>query len=143
MRPSPFISAIALAFALAAPAFAKDYSWKIASPDHEQTYAFGSETHRAWQNWNGHLALLLTFTNDPFVDRDNPRQWDNFRFDFPGVRLGSDGTFYYQTSDGRRIQVARIRPGFLGFDEVHLLPNAEVIVLRPHGCITVYLNVHA
>jgi hypothetical protein len=129
---------------LAAPASAKGYYWKLVSPDHEQTYAFGSETNRVWSNWKGHLALLLTFTNDPYVDRDNPRRWDNFRFDFPNVRLGSDGhTFYYHTGGGRSIPVAMIRPGFLGFDEVRLLPSASVVVSRPHGYITVYLNVFA
>jgi hypothetical protein len=127
--------------ALAAPAYAKDGYWKLVSPDHEQTYAYGSETNRVWKNWKGHLALLLTFTNDPFVDRQNPRQWDNFRFDFPNVRLGADGrTFNYRTSDGRSIPVAAIRPVFLG-DEVRLLPNASAMVSRPHGYITVYLNV--
>jgi hypothetical protein len=131
-------------FALAASASAKNFYWKVVSPDHEQTYAFGSETNRVWKNWKGHLALLLTFTNDPFVDRQNPRQWDDFRFDFPNVGLGSDGhTFYYQTSDGRRIPVAARRAGFLGFDEVRLLPSASAVVSRPHGYITVYLNVFA
>ena len=130
--------------ALTAPVSAKDYFWKLVSPDHEQTYAFGSETNRVWRNWKGHLALLLTFTNDPFVDRQNPRQWDDFRFDFPNVRIGPDGhTFYFHTQDGRSIPVAMTHAGFLGIDEVRLLPSASVVVSRPHGYITVYLNVLA
>jgi hypothetical protein len=128
--------------ALAVPAAARNYFWKIVSPDHGQTYAYGFENNRVWKNWNGHLALLLTYTNDPFVDRQNPREWDNFRFDFPSVRLGADGrTFYYHTSDGRRIPVAAIRSGFLGIAEVRLLPNANAVVSRPSGYITVSLNV--
>ena len=142
--PRSFLTALVLGtwLALAAPASAKDYYWKLVSPDHEQTYAYGTETNRVWRNWNGHLALLLTFTNDPFVDRQNPRQWDNFRFDFPNVRIGADGrTFFYHTSDGRRIEVATVKHDFLGFDEVRLLPNTSAVVSRPHGYITVYLNV--
>ena len=30
---------------------------------------------------------------------------------------------------------------FLGVDEVHLLPNVNLVVDRPHGYITVYLDV--
>ena len=128
--------------ALGLPAFAGDYFWKLVSPDHEQTFAYGTETNRVWKLWGRHLALLLNFTNDPYVDYDNPRQYDNFRFDFPNVRLGTDGrTFYYQTTDGRRIPVAAIRPDFFGIGEVRLLPNANVVVRRPSGYITVYLNV--
>jgi hypothetical protein len=144
--PRSFLTALVLVtwFALAASASAKNFYWKVVSPDHEQTYAYGTETNRVWKNWNGHLALLLTFSNDPFVDRQNPRELDNFRFDFPNVRIGSGGhTFYYHTNDGRSIPVAMIRSGFLGFDEVRLLPSASAVVSRPHGYITVYLNVLA
>ena len=127
---------------LAAPALAVTHFWPLVSPDHAQTWAYGTETSRVWKQWGRHLALLLTFTNDPFVDRDSPRQTDNFRFDFRDIRLGADGrTFYYPPADGRRIPVAAIRPDFLGVGEVRLLPNANVVVSRPSGYITVYLNV--
>jgi hypothetical protein len=100
------------------------------------------ETNRVWRRWGRHLALLLDFTNDPYVDYTNPRQYDNFRFDFPDVRLSADGhTFYYRTADGRLIPVAVLKPGLLGIEEVRLLRNANVVVSRPHGYITVYLNV--
>jgi len=100
------------------------------------------EQSLVWKLWGRHLALLLNFTNDPYVDYNNPREYDNFRFDFPRVRIGADGrTFYYHTADGRRIPVAAIHSGFLGIDEVRLLPNANVVVSRPSGYITVYLNV--
>ncbi len=95
-----------------------------------------------WKLWGNHLALLLTYTNDPFVDWQNPRQWEDFRFDFPGVRIGSDGrTFYYHTAGGRNIAVAAIKSGFLGIKEVKLLPNANVVVNSRSGYLTVYLNI--
>jgi hypothetical protein len=115
--------------------------WRVASPDHEQTWAYGTETGRVWKNWHGHLALLLHYTNDPFVDRQNPRQYDDFRFDFPSIRLGPDGrTFSYHPPGGHAVDVATLRPGFLGIDEVRLLPGANVIVQAPHGSITVVLD---
>jgi hypothetical protein len=118
------------------------HSWQLTSPDHAQTFSFGTETNRVWKGWGGRLLLLLDFTNDPHVDRDNPRSYDSFRFDFPGVRIGADGrTFYYHASDGRLIPVAEKKAGFLGIEEIKLLSNANVVVSRPHGYITVYLNV--
>ncbi len=137
--------AFAAWLAVAPSAFASGtHFWRLVSPDHEQTFAYGSETNRVLAEWgrDGHLAVRLNFTNDPFVDWDNPRQYDDFRFDFPAVRVGADGrTFYYRTSEGRAIPVAVKRADFLGVEEVRLLPNASLVVARPHGFITVYLNV--
>ena len=133
-----------LAFmAMGAPASAAtNHFWQITSPDHAQTFAYGTETNRVWKQWGSHLALLLDYTNDPYVDYNFPRQYDNFRFDFPNVFLGADGrTFYYRTTDGRRIPVATKRPDLFGIDEVKLLPNASVAVRLPSGYITVFLNV--
>ncbi|HEV3272415.1 MAG TPA: hypothetical protein VGZ93_09565 [Candidatus Methylacidiphilales bacterium] len=116
--------------------------WNVASPNHEQTFAYGSEQHRVWaeRGRDRHLAVLLDFTNDPYVDSDNPRQYDNFTFSFPGVTLGKDGhTFYYRTPDGRSIPVAAKRPDFFGINEIHLLPNAFLIVDKPHGYLTLTL----
>jgi hypothetical protein len=116
--------------------------WRVASPDHEQTFAYGSETNRVWaeRGRDRHLALLLDFTNDPYVDSDNPRRYDNFIFAFPDVTLGKDGrTFYYHPSDGRSIPVASKRPDFFGVNEIHLLPNASLIVDKPHGYLSLSL----
>lgn len=118
--------------------------WFIVSPDHAQTFAFGTETKRAWAQLapNQHLGLYLNFTNDPYVDRDNPRRYDNFLFNFPAVRLGGDGrTFFYHTPEGRLVPVARKRPDLFGFDEIKLLPNAELLVHSPHGYLTLTLVV--
>jgi hypothetical protein len=116
--------------------------WREPSPDHEQTFAYGTETKRVWDERgpDRHLVVLLNFTNDPYVDRDNPRRYDNFTFSFPGVTLGKDGrTFYYHTSDGHSIPVADKRPNFLGINEIHLLPNASLIVDQPHGYLSLAL----
>jgi hypothetical protein len=116
--------------------------WHVASPDHEQTFSYGTETNRVWaeRGRDRHLAVLLNYTSDPFVDREHPRQYDNFTFSFPGVTLGKDGhTFYYHTSDGRSIPVASKRPDFLGINEIHLLPNASLIIKKPHGYLSLSL----
>jgi hypothetical protein len=116
--------------------------WCVPSPDHEQTFAYGSEQRRVWatRGHDSHLAVLLDFTNDPYVDQTNPRQYDNFIFAFPNVTLGKDGhTFYYHTSDGRSILVASKSPDFLGINEIHLLPNAYLKVDKPHGYLSLSL----
>ena len=118
--------------------------WQVDSPDHEQTFAYGSEQSRVWaeRGRDRHLVVLLDFTNDPYVDRINPREYDNFTFSFPGVTMGKDGhTFYYHTSDGRSIPVAAKRPDFLGVNEIHLLPNASLIIHSPHGYLSLVLEV--
>ena len=118
--------------------------WRIPSPDHEQTWAFGSEQRRVWaeRGSDRHLEVLLDFTNDPYVDRESPRQYDYFSFSFPGVTLGKDGhTFYYHTPGGRSIPVASKRPDFLGIDEIKLLPNAILIVDKPHGYLSLSLAI--
>jgi hypothetical protein len=116
--------------------------WEVASPDHEQTYAFGSERHRAWIDMHGHLAVLMDFTNDPYVDQMNPRRYDDFTFDFPKVMLGPDGrTFYYHPAGkGSAIPVAVKRPGLFG-PEVSLLPSAYLVVDKPHGYLSLTLLV--
>jgi hypothetical protein len=116
--------------------------WRVASPDHEQTFAYGSEQSRVWKEWgpDRHLVVLLNFTNDPYVDQNNPRRYDNFSFSFPGITLGKDGrTFFYHAPDGRRIAVAAKRPDFLGINEIHLLPNAALEIDKPHGYLSLTL----
>jgi len=144
MRISPGFLGLAVlgAYFLAATSAQADdrHIWTVASPNHEQTFAYGSETNRIWADRNGRLVLLLDFTNDPFVDRDSPRQYDNFTFSFPGVTLGKDGhTYYYHTPDGRSIPVAAKQAVFLGFKEIRLLPNATLIVDKPHGYLSLSL----
>jgi hypothetical protein len=139
MKLLPLLLA-AMALATLQPAAAR--TWEIASPDHEQTYAFGSERHRQWMNVHGHLAIAMGFTNDPYVDTFNPRQYDDFIFDFPDVTLGPDGkTFYYHpAAKGPAIPAAEKRPGFFG-EDVTLLPSSFLVVDKPHGLISLTLLV--
>ena len=135
---SVMVSLLGMSNAPAAPR----HVWTVTSPDHEQTFSYGSEQNRVWatRGSDRHLAVLLTYTNDPYVSRTEPRQTDNFTFGFPGVTLGKDGrTFYLHTDDGRSIPVAVKREDFFGIDEIKLLPGAELIVRKPHGYITLSL----
>ena len=132
-------------FSLNAPvqAYSKQY-WEVVSPNHGQTYAYGSLLRKAWmaQDKDQHLALLLTYTNDPFVDNVAPRRYDYFTFNFPKIKLGADGkTFYYRASNGRLLPVAEQKSGFLGFTEIKLLPTSQLIIEKPHGYLTVTLIV--
>ena len=116
--------------------------WCVPSPDHEQTFVFGSERNRQWteRGRDKHLAVVLNFTNDPYVNSDYPRRYDNFVFSFPSVTLGKDGhTFYYHVPDGRLIPVASKRPGFLGIDEIKLLPTVSLSIEQPHGYLSLAL----
>jgi hypothetical protein len=121
---------------------AAGHVWHVASPDHEQTFSYGSEQSRVWAARGNpkHLALLLNYTNDPYVDRTFAREYDSFTFAFPNILLAPDGrTFFYRTPDGRSIPVAARKPGFLGMEEIELLPNASLIVKKPHGYISLIL----
>ncbi len=123
---------------------AQERVWHIGSPDHGQTFAYGSEQNRVWHAWgrDQHLALQLDYTNDPFVSRSEPRQYDNFIFNFPNIRLGKfDQVFYLHTNDGHNIPVAAKQDALLG-TEIKLLPTAQVIVRKPHGYVTVTIVVY-
>jgi hypothetical protein len=134
------VVAAALATSLAASA----HVYVIPSPTHEQTFTYGSERHRQWMTRgpDRHLALSIAFTNDPFVDRTDPRQYDDFIFDFPDVRLGADGhTFYYHSSHGHVVAVAKRYKGFLGLETVRLLNTSFLVMKQPHGYLTLALVV--
>ena len=141
-----FFAGLILAVSLlASPAHAQtQHFWRVYSPEHDQTFAYGSEQNRVWLQWgpDRHLVLMLKYTNDPYVDRNNPRLYDTFFFPFPAITLGKDGhTFYYRTPSGRLIPVAAKRPDFFGVNEVKLLPDAVVVVEKPHGYLTVRLDI--
>jgi hypothetical protein len=137
------VSALAAA-ALFLPLLASAHLFVVSSPTHGQTFTYGSVQQQAWivRGPDRHLALRTEFTNDPYVDRDNPRQFDDFTFDFPQVRLGADGrTFYYQSPGNHPIAVAQRYKDFLGIDEIRLLDTAELVVGKPHGYLSLHLLV--
>jgi hypothetical protein len=118
--------------------------WLVPSPTHGQTYTFGSEQHQQWltRGADRHLALSTEFTNDPYVDLVETRQYDYFIFDFPNIRLGSDGhTFYYRTPGGKSVAVAVRHPGLFGLQEVTLLQNSVLVMKKPHGYLSLELVV--
>jgi hypothetical protein len=121
-------------------------AWAVTSPYHGQTFAYGTEWRRAWatspRGNPRHLLLFLDYTNDPYIDNSNPREYDSFSFDFPSVRLQPDGrTFSYLAPNGRLIPVALKSSGFLGIEEIRLLPTSELIIDKPHGYLTLTLRV--
>lgn len=117
--------------------------WRVYSPTHGQTFAYGTERNRVWmqRGRDHHLVLMLKYTNDPYVDEDNPRRYDTFFFPFPEIVQGKDRlTFYYRAPSGHWIPVAGVRRNFFGIDEIKLLANASVIVAAPHGGLSVHLD---
>lgn len=145
MKPLSLLLSLLFLGAAATPSFARNtpqHVWQVVSPDHGQTFTYGSEQRRSWCTRNNHLAVLLDYTNDPYVDRINVRQYDYFTFGFPQIVLGPDKrTFYYHTPDGRSIAVAHKTNGFLGIEETKLLSNAYLTIKKPHGKLTLTLTV--
>ena len=136
------LAALAVLALSSVSARAGDHFWPLVSPDHGQTFAYGSEINRSWNQRGNHLIVYLTLTNDPFVDRQNPRQTDIFEFSFPRVRIGADGkTFYFRTPGGKMIPVAEWHSGFLGIRQLNLTPYALLQVFKPHGYLTLVLVV--
>lgn len=140
---NPFrIVFLALVFTLPCGTYAHAAKlWAEISPDHGQTYAYGSVTAKSWHRVgsNQHLALYATFDNGPWAQGGGLR-YDYFTFNFPHITLGSDGeTFYYTTSSGRKVPVAKIVNGFLWTKDIKLLPNAYLIIRKKHGYLTVTL----
>ncbi len=120
---------------------ASQHIWYVTSPDHGQTYAYGTEQNRVWKmlGTHNHLAVFMTFSNSPFAEGSNQR-FDNFTFNFPQVRLGPGGhTFFYHASNGLDLPVAARDHGFFGIIEIKLLPTAFLRVTKQHGYLTLTL----
>ncbi len=125
-------------FLLAGRAHAEEGHWVVPSSNQEQTYAYGSESHHQWINRSGHLALYVEFTNDPYVDRINTRQYDDFEFEFPSIRLGADGrTFYLRPFHEAAVPVAAKRSG----QGIGLLASSLMTVRKVHGIVTIILSI--
>ena len=116
--------------------------WTAESSDHGQTYSFGSEQSRVWTELGSdhHLAVYTTFTNDPYAEGSANRRYDYFTFNFPQVKLGSDGrTFEYHTREGREIPVALRKRDFFGIEEIRLLPSSSLEIRKKHGYLSLIL----
>jgi len=128
-------------FAWGSPAQARQTIWRVISPDHGQTYAYGSEVRQSWAMLgpDHHLALYAKYSNEPYAEGAG-RRYDDFTFNFPQIKLGSDGqTFFYHASNGSNLLVARKKPGFLGIPEIKLLPTAYLVPQKIHGYVTMTL----
>ena len=114
-------------------------AWEVTSPDHAQTFTFGSERHREWIVRGHHLGVMIHFTNDPYVTQTEPRWYDDFSFDFPAIRRKGN-TFYYRPAGHRPVAVATVRSGLFG-DDVRLLPSSFLVVNKVRGFLTLTLIV--
>ncbi len=76
-------SCLLAALLVATIATARGEIWKVGSPDHRQTYAYGSERHRQRLLLGKHLGIYMEFTNDPYVGWTETRQFDDFVFGSP------------------------------------------------------------
>jgi len=135
--------ALALAISCSSVARAGQQIWYVASPNHGQTYAYGSEVSHQWTSLgrDHHLGLYATYSNQPFAQGGNTRT-DNFTFSFPQIKLGPGGnTFFYHASNGLNLPVARRQSGFLGITEIKLLPTAYLQTKKQHGYLTMTMVV--
>ena len=115
--------------------------WTVPSPDKGQTFSYGSERHRAWVAQGRHLEVLIEFTNDPYVDQVNFRQYDDFSFSFPDITLGPDRkTFFYHPKSDKAVAVAVRQAGLFGAD-VRLLPSSRLLIEKRHGLLHLSLLV--
>lgn len=120
---------------------ASAHTWEVTSPDQGQTFAYGSEKNRQWIPRGGHLSIAMEFTNDPYVDRVEIRQYDDFNFNFPSIVLGRDGkTFFYHPPGHAPVAVATQHSGFLG-TETRLLSSSYLDVQKVHGLLRLTLLV--
>jgi len=141
MKHHLFVLVALTLLALVTPVRAGQQVWYVTSPNHGQTYAYGSETRHAWAmlGSSNHLALYATYSNEPFAEGGN-RRFDDFVFNFPQVKLGPGGhTFFYHASNGLNLPVARKQSGFLGITEIKLLPTAYLVTKKKHGYLTLTL----
>jgi hypothetical protein len=139
----PILGTILAVIFVMGPVRAFGGQWLLVSPDHDQSFAYGSEMSRQWvESPPGTLALTMVFTNDPHVDQVKPRQYLDFIFHFPQLHLDRKSQiFFYTAPDRRSIPVARINGGFLGFKAIDLLPLCRVEVKAHRGFLTVILLV--
>lgn len=114
----------------------------IKSPDHAQTFAYGSMiSHQLYAGGTtGELGARITFSNLPYYDDDQPRGDEAFDFHFPGVQLDrARGTLFVRSRHGEMIPVARSHEGLL-CRWIDLAPSAKIYLLKEHGRVTAVLT---
>lgn len=134
--------AILLAILFAGVAAAAADAISITSPDHAQTFAYGSMiSHQFFYNRRaGELAAQITFSNSPYYGDDQPRRDEAFDFHFPGVQLDStQRIFVVRSKHGELIPVARFRKG-LACGWIDLAPGAKIYLQKESGRVTATLT---
>jgi hypothetical protein len=115
---------------------------RITSPDHAQTFAYGSMIdHQLYLDHTaGELAARITFSNLPYSDDNDPRRDELFEFRFPRVHLDSARrTFFARGGDGELIPIARFRrDGECGWAD--LAPGAKIYLVKESGRVTATLT---
>lgn len=114
----------------------------IGSPDHAQTFAYGSIIGHQLYVERGTNALVarITFSNFPYYDDDQPRREESFDFRFPGVQLNpAHRTFCARSGHGDLIPVARFREG-LACGWIDLAPGAKMYLVKESGRVTATLT---
>ena len=134
--------AIALLITLTTSASMMADAISVASPDHAQTYAYGSVTWRQLYltRTRGELAARITFSNVPFADSNEPRRDESFDFRFPGIQVDvAQHVFVAKGRRGESIPVAWFR-GDLSIGWIKLAPNAKIYLLKENGRVTATLT---
>lgn len=114
----------------------------ITSPNHAQTFAYGSMiSHQLYLGRAaGDLMAQITFSNSPYYDDDQPRRDESFDFHFPGVQFDSArNTFFAKTGHGEMIPIARVRQG-LACGWIDLAPGAKMYLVKESGRVTATLT---
>jgi hypothetical protein len=112
----------------------------VTSPDHAQTFAYGSMIWHQLYVERNELVVRITFSNLPYYDDDQLRRDESFDFSFPTVRLDSGRrTFVARTGHDELIPVARFREG-LACRWVDLAPGAKMYLVKDHGRVTATLT---
>ena len=114
----------------------------VVSPNHAQTYAYGSVTWRQLylERTRGELTARITFSNVPFADANQPPTYEPFDFRFPGVHIDSARhAFVTRGRRGESIPVAWFR-GDPSWGWVKLAPNAKIYLVKESGRVTATLT---
>ncbi len=114
----------------------------VTSPNHAQTYAYGSVSwHQLYlERTRGELTARITFSNRPYADTNQPPTDEPFDFRFPGVRV--DFARHAFVARGRRdefIPVAWFR-GDPACGWIKLAPGAKIYLLKDSGRVTATLT---